>query len=301
MSSRAPITRRRFITGTILSAAALRTFAAQRRPHISSSGELRATEGLTDVNVSLFHWPMRRLPYDETAALRRKLISAGVTQAWAGSFEALLHRDMSAVNARLTEACRADARRFWLPFGSINPKAAGWQEDLRRCLEEHRMPGIRVYPGYHDYTLSEPAFVELLDDVLAARMVLQLVVSLEDTRVQHPRMRAAPVDLKPLPDLLAARPGLKLVLLNWSRAGSAGLVPSLAARKNVMVDIATLEGAGGLETLLKQIPRERVLFGSHAPFYYFESALLKLRESEVTGETLAAIGHKNAAGMLRAG
>ena len=41
-----------------------------------------------------------------------------------------------------------------------------------------------------------------------------------------------------------------------------------------------------------------VLFGSHTPFYYFESALLKLRESPLNPDHLSAIRHQNAQRLI---
>ena len=86
-----------------------------------------------DTNISLFRWPFRRLPLDETDALVRKLRSFGIVQAWAGSFEGILNRDIAGVNERLAEACR-DYPEL-IPFGSINPQLPDWEEDLRRCID----------------------------------------------------------------------------------------------------------------------------------------------------------------------
>ncbi|MCB1086587.1 MAG: hypothetical protein KDM63_06050, partial [Verrucomicrobiae bacterium] len=62
-------------------------------------------EGILDSNLSLFHWPFRRLPLDETETLIAKLRALGVTKALAGSFEAIFHRDLASANGRLAEEC----------------------------------------------------------------------------------------------------------------------------------------------------------------------------------------------------
>jgi predicted TIM-barrel fold metal-dependent hydrolase len=55
-----------------------------------------------------------------------------------------------------------------------------------------------------------------------------------------------------------------------------------------------LEGMAGIETLLAELPAERLVFGSYAPVFYFESAKLKLHESDLDEKQLKAISRENA-------
>lgn len=254
---------------------------------------------IVDTNVNLSHWPFRRLVGDEPAELVARLRKRDVGQAWAGSFDGILHKDIAGVNARLAKDCRAYGQGMLLPFGSLNPKFPDWQEDLRRCQEDHQMPGIRLHPNYHGYTLDDPVFAELLKLATARRLIVQLVLSMEDVRTQHPLMRVPPVDVTPLADLAKSEPGLRLVMLNWAPAmRSRQLQTTVASAGEVYFEISMVEGIGGVARLVKQVPLERVLFGSHYPFFYLESALLKMRESGLTQAEKNCLFEENARLLL---
>ena len=248
---------------------------------------------LIDTNITLGRWPFRRLPLDETPALVAKLRQQDVTQAWVGSFEALFCRDMTAANARLAEECHRHGRRVLLPFGSVNVTLPDWEEDFRRCVELHGMRGLRLYPNYHGYQLDDPAFAKLLSLATERGLVVQIATDMEDERTQSRIGQVPHVDARPLLALLKNLPGACVMLLNWFRAVPTDLVKQLAAT-GACFDIATVEGVGGVAKLIEQISVERVVFGSHAPVFYFESAALKLKESALNAEEMRAVCVANA-------
>jgi uncharacterized protein len=254
---------------------------------------------IIDVNVTLGRWPTRRVVCDELPALVVKLKSHGVDEAWVGSFDGLFHGSLTEVNNRLAKSCEDVSEMKLRPFGSINPLASNWESELERCARVHKMPGVRLHPGYHGYALDHPDFARLLQIAAERRLVVQLAVLMEDARMMHPLMRVPPVNLGPLAKVAAQISGVKLVLLNALTTGDKTdkLFPVLEAGE-VYVEIALLEGVGGIESLLKTVPAERILFGSHAPSLYFESALLKLRESALPAHHVAAMRHDNAARLL---
>lgn len=253
---------------------------------------------IVDVNVHLSRWPFRRLPCDELPKLIEKLQAGGVDQAWVGSFDGVFHKDVAGVNARLAADCRKARPGMLLPFGTVNPMLPDWQEDLRRCNEEHKMPGIRLYPGYHGYGLDDPALAELFATAEQRGLIVQLVVRIEDIRMQHPLMRVPDVDVGPLPKALEPHPQLRVVVLGALKTVRGGALDSLIAAGQVYVEISMLEGVEGIANLLKQVPVERVLFGSHLPLFILESAVLKLQESELSAEQLGAITYGNATRLL---
>lgn len=254
-------------------------------------------DALIDTQIYLSRWPFRRLRGDEPERLVAKLRAQNVTQAWAGSFDALMHRDVAGVNERLTQEC-ARHEPLLVPFGTVNVALPDWEEDLRRCHEVHRMPGIRLHPNYHGYRLDDPAFARLLSQAAYRGLVVQLALSMEDDRTQHPVFRVPPVDPRPLEDLVRKLPRLRLVLLNAFRALQPDQVARYTGAGQVYVEIATLERAGGVGRMLEVIDPQRVLFGSCYPYYYHESAVLKLQESELPASTLRGLREDNARRLL---
>ncbi|MSU49051.1 MAG: metal-dependent hydrolase [Opitutus sp.] len=255
---------------------------------------------LIDTNVWLSHWPTRRAWAETTAQLVTKLRAHGVTSAWAGSFDAALHSDIAGANARLAEACTRDGGGLLVPIGCVNPTLPDWEDDVRRCADLHHMPGMRLLPNYHGYSLDDARFARLLDLAAQRRLLVQIALSVEDDRSQNPAFTAAPVQAAPLADVVEKFPHARVMLLN-SGSRILGTNPALLQRLSkggVFFEIATLESVAGIESLLQKVPAARLAFGSHAPYFYFEAALLKLQESALTPAQLAALRHGQARAAL---
>jgi predicted TIM-barrel fold metal-dependent hydrolase len=235
---------------------------------------------------------------DAPEALVVKLRQRNVAQAWAGSFDGVLHRDIAGVNIRLVRACRDFGQGILIPFGSINPKLPDWQEDVRRCQEEHHMPGIRLHPNYHGYTLDDPVFVELLKLATTRRLIVQLALCMEDVRTQHPLMRVPPVDITPLPNVVKSTPGLRLELLNCTSNIDRKQYEAALGAGDVYTETSMVEGVAGIARYIRSVRQARVLFGSYYPFFDFESALLKMQESGLDEASQKAICEDNARRLI---
>ena len=255
---------------------------------------------MIDVNVNLFRWPYRRVAGDDPETLEKRLRARGVTQAWVSSYEALLCRDMAGVNLRLADACNQIGANFFAPFGCINPKLPGWLEDLRRCHEVHHMHGIRLFPNYHGYGLAEPEVSELISKATDRSLIVQIALSMEDARTQQSVIR--PAEPSPLAEVLIRNPRARVMFLNygaWTDDDAGESITRIRKAENAYFDIAMNEGVGGLARLLTATSPSRVVFGSHAPFYYFESAELKVREAALPPDQEFALLKGNAEALLR--
>ena len=306
-----PIDRRSFLRNSLLSVTAVSLpghppLAAQtsalNAPVVSPS----QAPGIIDTNVNLFSWPFRALKYRDTKALAAKLKKHRVIEAWAGSFEALFSKDLSGVNTRLAAGCLEHAPGFLIPFGSVNLAWPDWQEDVRRCHEVHKMPGIRIYPGYQPFDLDHPAMESLMRMIAERGLILQVVFGMEDPRVLHPIINVGPVTFAPLLKAVQSTPNAKVELLHFSGSSQGEDLSLFMTKTNTGMDISRLEGNGAVGRMIGSItglpsahvPVDRIVFGSHAPYFPVETAILKLIESPLDVQQLQAIMQDNARRLL---
>jgi uncharacterized protein len=301
--------RRSFVKASLIPAALAIPVTPAKRPAqgTQSPPEQPATgPEIVDTNVHLFRWPFRGLKFDRTDALVRKLRRHRIAQAWAGSFESVLSKQLDAANRRLADECRERGDGLLIPFGSVNPVWPDWEEDLRRCHEQYRMRGIRLYPAYHGYLLDHPELLRLLASAARRGLFVQIVIRMEDERVHHPCVMAPVVSVSRLPEILVKVPEARVQLLNADTVFRSGRLRALIEQTRTTFDIAALEGDGGIGRLIDgthptyrgQVPLDRLLVGTHAPFFPCESALLKLFESPLDRQQLDKIMFANARTLL---
>ncbi len=252
---------------------------------------------ITDTNVWLSRWPTRRLPLDDTPELVRTLQALHITQAWAASLDGLLHRDLRSVNRRTVTECQQHGQGVLRPVAIINPALPGWQDDLDDGLQLG-IRIIRLIPGWHGWTLQSPEFRQLLQTAAPHRLLLQICLRLEDPRIQHSLLQIPDVDPTPLLEADNRPADGPVQLLNALASTPLELAGRLAVEAGVGFDIAMLEGLAGLERLTRQLPPERLQFGSFAPIFTPHAAVLKLQESELPRPLLDAIRKDNANTLL---
>lgn len=244
-----------------------------------------------DTNVTLFKWPFRKLPLDQTDKLENKLRAIGIARAWAGSFEGVFQRDIEGVNQRLVDECANHP--FFLPVGSINLSQPSWGKDLNRCIVHHQMHAIRLYPTYHQYSFDSWSFRELLKIAKENKLLIQIATTLEDTRTQNQLTARADANLEQLSATLTSNPQSSIQLLNYRPAEK--MTKLLAEHERLYFDTARVDGTDGLKQILHHVPEERLFFGTHAPFLIPEASMIRILESGIHTQAIDKILHLNAA------
>lgn len=305
------INRRKFLGNSLVAAAGLSLPISLEANNIDASkisGNQQKAPEIIDTNVNLFEWPFRKLKYSDTNALVSKLRSHRITQAWAGSFEALFHKDIDGVNARLAKECTDKGDGMLVPFGTVNLAWPDWKEDLRRCDEEYKMPGIRIYPLYQTVNLDTPDFISFVREATDRGLIIQIVGDMEDIRHHHPTVEVRDINFEPLVDIMKKIPEAKIQLLYWNHKVNRQLLEKFVAGTNAIFDTSRIEGVGEVGNLIEgnswygkitPVPAERIAFGSHAPYFPVESSLLKLFESPLTLNQMEGIMNNNASRFFK--
>jgi predicted TIM-barrel fold metal-dependent hydrolase len=255
---------------------------------------------MIDVNAYLGHFAFRQLRHNTADGLLRLMDRKGIERAVVSSASAITYRNAQAGNEELARQVRPHRDRL-IPFAVLNPVYAGWEEDLRICAGEFGMKGLRLYPRWHHYRLTEPACLELVRAAAAAGLVLSIPIRVEDRRQQSWLVDIPDVDHAEIAALVRAAPEARFLLLNGS-----GFVNSALGRKdsglppNYSIEISLLTAlvSDELGRLLEALGEDRLLFGTGMPFHYPDPALIKLEMLEAPESVKEKIRRGNAARLL---
>ncbi len=261
---------------------------------------------LIDVNSYIGHWPFRRLKGNTCKEQIARMNAAGIDQAVLFNLNGIFYKNVQSANDELFEALKENSeyRKRFIPFATINPIYSGWKHDFEESVKKQGVKGIRLYPLYHGYELSNPACIELAkmakDHNLPIAMALRMVDSRPSSWLDISKEWA----LKDTLPLIKAVPDAKYLILNLANNSNFGAFNkeelSLVRKTQLLMDTSgrmVME----LSDMMKNYGSDKFAFGSHYPILDPVSGLLRIeamRPEEATKEEREKLYYGNAKSFL---
>jgi predicted TIM-barrel fold metal-dependent hydrolase len=255
---------------------------------------------ILDVNAYLGHFAFRRLRHITADSLLALMDAKGIDRSVVSSASAITYRNAHSGNEEVDAEMKGRRDRL-TPFAVVNPSYAGWQDDLKACHERFGMPGLRLYPGWHNYRLSDACCLDLVHAAGERGMTVSIPIRVEDYRQRSWLVDVPDVALDDVSALVKACPDVRFLLLN-----GIGYANSPLGRKgdglpaNYRIEISRLTALLGNEigTLVSSLGPDRLVFGTGMPFNDPDPALLKVEVLEASKEDKEKILWGNAAEWL---
>lgn len=254
---------------------------------------------MIDANAFMFHgnWVFRSLSLWFPPSMGSVQWQAGIQYTLESPIAAIFYEDPQIANFEILGQTKLIARPH--PVAVLNPTLRNWQKSLRICHEDYKAVAIKLHPNYHTYHLTDGAARELLAACGEIGLPVIVQMRMQDTRSHHPLMQVPDVDINEVLEAAAATPQTQFVIggIKWGEASSKA--NDINALPNVWLDISQCEVVDVLRRLIRLFGAKKLLFGTHAPFFYIKSALLKLEEARLTEEERELITERNARELFK--
>jgi predicted TIM-barrel fold metal-dependent hydrolase len=252
---------------------------------------------MIDASAYTGNWPFRPLPGSTPEDLLGLLNAEGIEQALVSPIEGIFYDEPQLANEKLCESLR-DFPSL-VPAAVLNPKLSNWRRNLDICCEEYHVRAVKLYPNYHHYDLDGDDAVALLKAAGERGIPVIVQMRVQDVRAHNPLVSMPDVDIVDAIKAARAHPDTRFVIgaIRWGEANSKA--KEIMELSNLWIDISHVEYTDGLRRIIQIYGLRQLLFGTHAPFFVVRSAILKLREAELSEEERNAITRGNASAILR--
>jgi predicted TIM-barrel fold metal-dependent hydrolase len=248
---------------------------------------------IVDVCAWIGTWPALRLGGEDVDHVVGRLQETGVGTILMTHLEGAFAHNPHLPNIDVYQASRRHASL--LPVPLLDPSLATWREELAAALE-WQAPGVRLLPAYGGYDLGECD--ELAAAIGEAGLALFVQTRLEDPRRQHPRAVVSDVAATDVAALARRHPQVSVVIGGAAWTPILNLAPEILAVDNLYADVSQADGMDSLLRMVEVGLEERLLFGTHAPFFIPLAGLARV-VIDLPEDSAAAILGGNARRLLR--
>lgn len=252
---------------------------------------------LIDISGYTGHWPFRNLRGNTLIDLLSRMNRFGVDKTVVSNLNGIFYVDSQLGNEELYREIQSDtafADRF-IPFATINPVLPWWQDSLKICQEEYGMKGIRIYPVYHDYALTDSRCIALVEAARDRGMPVSIALRMTDLRERSWLDVDRALNYNDIAEIIEKVPDAKFMVLDARVTDDqqATTEKALEVLKQADVVFDTSRGSGvpvkgpnseSLRYLLDQFGAESIAFGTETPFVDYCSPFFRLGVFDVLDE-----------------
>ena len=259
---------------------------------------------LVDVNAYVGHWPFLQLQYNNCEGMLGRMYRFGVDVSVVSSLNGIFYKNTQSANRELYDDLKSKkvlADRF-IPFAVINPIYAGWRDDLEICVNTYGMRGIRLYPQYHDYSLDDPACIDLMKAVRDRGLPVALCLRMVDNRQRSWMDIEKEWALKDVMPIIKKVPDARYLIVNAANSLSLPNEDSALLRQADVIIDTSGRALSNLAGVISVLGKDKFAFGTHAPMLDYLTGLLRiesLHETEADAQTKELLRSGNAKKFLK--
>lgn len=258
---------------------------------------------LVDCNAYVGHWPFRRFDFNMPDSLLERMTEFGTDVSIISNLNGIFYKNTQHANDELQEwlSSKREYKNRFIPFAVINPVYGGWRDDFNTCVNRYGYKGIRLYPKYHRYDITNPSCIELVKLCRDKGIPVAFCIRMVDSRTSSWLDIENEWSLKDVVPIVREIPDAKYIIVNI--AGSTALNAedtALLKKADILMDTSG-RSISDLPDLFQRFGTDKFCFGTQSPILDYCTGLLRiasLRDSEANEQTKTLLRSGNIKRML---
>ncbi len=250
-----------------------------------------------DMNCLVGTWPFRKLRKNTMGDLAAAHRENGIVGGYVASLNSIFYNDPFEAEEDLHSALQGTPYHQVM---GVNPLLPGYEKDIARGVREFGIRGVRIYPGYHEYTLDSGVVDGLFRVLEEYGLPLFISARMEDERLNYlflPRQ----IGTEEIQRFLKRAPKrIGIVLLSMKTDELLACKEEILFHGNTCADISWLKYPFHcVPELARGIGKEKVVLGTMYPLLAMKSTCLMLEQSALTEQEKTDIYGANAAEFMK--
>lgn len=261
---------------------------------------------LVDINSYIGHWPFRQLRGNTLDAMLQRMNEFGVDKAIVANINGIFYKDNQPANEELYNAIQSKDKfkdRF-IPIAVINPVLPWWEKMLEICHTKLGMQGIRIFPLYHQYSITDQRCIDLVRAASNLNMPVSIPLRMIDLRQRSWLDINKQLSLNDVASLIREVPEAQYIVLDvrqrWGEEDEEST--KILKETDILFDTPRLTSTpigASFQYMLDTYGPEKLAFGTETPFIDYCSPFIRLGKLEARKKTKDLIRSGNARRMFK--